>query len=229
MPTTIVALIIIIFAILPGIPAYKIYKAVNGSDWRASDWEKIISVLSFSLFGLILYIIITSFTSFPSPIYIIPSTFDSTDFGVGSLIPIAFSLLGHFIAAAFVSIILALMVNFFSKHTRTSFFPSAWDHFIQNDVPKHWVVVRLSNGDTYAGIVEFADTSVEITDRDIILCEPSEYVSEKKNYAALSYQQLFIPASIIFSVAVVSKEDDKRISKIGQLLFSKEDLDEPSE
>ncbi len=59
MPTTIVALVVIVFAVLPGLPACTIYRMFFGTDWRATDWEKIVDIIAFSTVGLIIYIIVS--------------------------------------------------------------------------------------------------------------------------------------------------------------------------
>jgi hypothetical protein len=223
MPTTVVALIIILFAILPGVPAHKIFRAFIGTDWRETDWEKIISIIGFSTGGLLIYTIISSFTRLPLPIYVVPSTFDSTSFGTSSLLPIAASLSGHFVSSALAALLTALGIRFVARWTPTSPYPAAWDDFIRVDVQKHWVVVRLTNGEAYAGIVKNVDISVSQAERDIVLAEPAKYMEKENNYKVIPYQQLFLPAALVFSIAVVhNPEIDRRITTIGSTLFSKE-------
>ncbi len=140
--------------------------------------------------------------------------------------PIALSLLGHLIASVIVAILTILGVRIFSKWTLTSPYPSAWDDFIRVDVPKHWVVVRLINGEAYAGMIRIADTSVNQAERDIVLAEPAQFVENEKNYKIIPYQQLFLPAALISSVAVVYDPNvDKRITQIGINLFPEEKSD----
>lgn len=223
MPTTVVALIIILFAILPGVPAHKIYRAFIGTDWRETEWEKIVNIIGFSTGGLLIYTIISSYTRLPHPIYIVPATFGSTSFGISSLLPIAASLLGHFISSALVALLTALGIRFIARWTPTSPYPAAWDDFVRVDVQKHWVVVRLTNGEAYAGIVKNVDISVSQAERDIVLAEPAQFIENENNYRVIPYQELFLPAALVFSIAVIhNPEVDKRITTIGSTLFSKE-------
>jgi len=223
MPTTVVALIIILFAVLPGVPARNIYKKFMGSDWRETEWDKVINIIGFSLGGVVVYIIVTSFTKLPSPIYLLPSTFDTASFGVSSFLPIALSMLGHFIFSALVALLAIAGMQVVGRWTRTSPYSAAWDDFIRVDVQGHWVVVRLVNGEAYAGFIENVDTSVKQAERDIVLVEPALFSEKDNNYKAISYQQLFLPADMITSIAVVhDPEIDERITQIGFNLFPEE-------
>lgn len=227
MPTTITMLVIIIFAILPGIPAYLIYKAMNGFDWRKNDWERITLIIGFSLLGLILYTIISGITILPEPIYVIPSTFSQYNFQIETLYLIAFSLLGHCVASLIIGIIWVYSVRFITKHTQVSALPSAWDYYVFCCIPNHWVVVTLTNDESYAGILEYTDTAVCQGERDVILREPAKYNGKLQNYEVLSYQHLYLPSNLIFSIATLTdKEKDNRINKIGTVLFQKEENNE---
>lgn len=224
MPTTIAALVIILFAILPGLPAYNIYRIFYGSNWRATDWEKIIGIIGFSTGGLILYTIVSTIFKLPLPVYIIPSTFDYDSFGTSTLVSIAASYIGHLMGSVLVASIAILCVRFLSKWTPTTPYPAAWDDFICVDVQKHWVVVRLTNGEAYAGMISYVDTSVKHAERDLVIAEPAKYIEENKNYQIIPYQKIFIPAMLISSVAVVYDPTiDNRITKIGSYLFPKEE------
>ena len=118
------------------------------------------------------------------------------------------------------------MYSFFSKWTPTSPYPAAWDDFIRIGVQKHWVVIRLTNGEAYAGIIQYVDTSVNQRERDIVLLEPAIYLEKKQTYKVIPYQHLFLPAALISSVAVVYDPNvDKRITQIGLNLFLEEKND----
>jgi hypothetical protein len=81
-------------------------------------------------------------------------------------------------------------------------------------------VVSLESDDSYAGVLERADTCVRQGERDIILGEPARYSEEKANYIALPYQYLFIPGTMVGSIAVVHDPDlDTRLSSVGCPLF----------
>jgi hypothetical protein len=67
------------------------------------------------------------------------------------------------------------------------------------------------------------DISVSQAERDIVLAEPAQFIEKENNYKVTPYQQLFLPAALIFSIAVVhNPEIDKRITSIGSNLFPKE-------
>jgi len=226
MPDTIIGLIILLFAVLPGVPAYSIYKTFFGSDWRETEWDKIITVVIFSLLGIVTYIIVSTIIRLPSPIYIIPATFNPDTFGVASLLPIALSVTGHFVFSILIAIVAVLITRFFGRWTPSTPYPAAWDDFIRQDVQRHWVVVRLTNNEAYAGYIKNADASVSQSERDIVLAEPALYSEKEKNYRTIPYRQLFLPASMISSIATVHDPDsDKRITKIGTNLFT-EDVDD---
>jgi hypothetical protein len=220
MPTTIDALIIILFAILPGVPAHKIYRLYMGKDWKETEVDKIVSIIGFSVGGLLAYIFLSSLFHLPPPIYIFPTTFDLNSFGVSSLLPIAISLFGHFILSAIVAGLTVISIRFFSRWSPSSPYHAAWDDFNRTDVKNHWVVVHLTNGEVYAGMITYADISVGQSDRDIVLGEPAQFVKDENNYKVLQYQQLFLPAALISSIGVVHDPDiDIRVSKIGSNLF----------
>lgn len=223
MPDTVIGLVILLFAVLPGVPAYSIYKTFYGSDWRETDWEKVIKVVIFSLAGIIMYTLVSALVKLPPPIYIIPSTFEPSTFGVTSLLPIALSLTGHFISSILVAILAVLATRFIGRWTPSTPYPAAWDDFIRQDVQGHWIVVRLTNREAYAGYIKNADISVSQSERDIVLAEPAIYNEKEKNYKTIPYQQLFLPASMISSIATVyNPKSDERITSIGSNLFPKE-------
>jgi len=105
------------------------------------------------------------------------------------------------------------------------FEPSQQDarYSITNNVPKHWVIVKLTNNETLAGTLEFGDISVCREDGNIILREPAKYNTKIRNYEVLCYEQIFIPASLVASIGTVPNEMDiNRVSKIGTNSFTKE-------
>lgn len=222
MPTTIMGLLIIVFVILPGIPANSIYMIFIGSDWRVTEWEKISKTVGFSLIGVILYICIASIFNFPQPIYLIPSTFSGSSFNESSLIKIAIPLVFHFLSSCIVALLAVFVVKLIYKWSPSTPYPSVWDEFIRTDVLSHWVVVRLQNGEAFTGYIKNADTSVKKEERDIILAEPAFYC-EGDYYEVLPYQQLFLSSEIISSIAVVyNKQLDNRIIPVGSRIETKE-------
>lgn len=220
MPTTLIALIILVFAVFPGYPAYKLYKTINGFDWRISDIEKIVVIIGFSIFGLVFYILLSEFLNLPSPIYVFPTTFSNENFTNNVLSTLAISFLGHFLSSSLISIALASIIRLISKKTRFVGLTSAWDLFYSQYSSEHWVVVRVKNGETYAGILDYVNTAVSQGDRDVILKEPALFSDEDKNYRAIEYEYLFLPANIVISIGIVcDPQKDKRITQFNDLIF----------
>lgn len=223
MPTSMTSLVIVLFAILPGIPAYSIYKMLLGQNWRDSDWEKIAKILLLSLAGVIAYVIFARYLVLPMPSYLIPTTFEIDSFGSSNLFPIAISLLGHFSFSVLSALAVVSFLRLLSKWVPSSLYPSAWDDFIRSHVPDHWVVISLNNGEAYAGFLRSVDASVNQSDRDLVLREPAHYKATKGNYEVTSFQDMFIPAGLISSIATVHDPAmDKRITSIGNSLFPEE-------
>lgn len=221
MPTTIISLLIIVFALFPGIPAYKLYKSINGFDWKTPEWEKVVCIIGFSMAGIMVYILLGSLINLPFPIYLIPDTFTSNGLSQQNIITIAFALLGQLVASLLVSFLLAKAIILLSKITSISGLPSAWDNFMKFEIPSHWVIITLINHETYLGYIGFYDSAVCSEERDIVLLEPSRYDIEKDDYQALNYKSMFIPAKLISSLGAVSdRNQDTRLSQIGDFLFS---------
>ena len=227
MPTTIIALLIIVFAILPGYPAIAVYQRLFGSDWRKTDWEKIVNIVAFSIGGLMLYILMASVTKLPQPIYVIPATFNQDTFGTGSLVTIALSFFGHIIGSILVALLWVGILKLVTKFAPISVYPAAWEDFIRVDVQEHWVVVGLTNGEAYAGIIDHVDTSVCQTERDLILKEPGKYDQKTGNYVTTPYQSMFLPAGLISSIATCyDPKLDERIVPINTPIFERKVSDE---
>lgn len=220
MPNTIVSLLIFILAILPGIPGDRIFTRFSGSDWRLKDWEVIARILIFSVLGLVVYSALTNVLSVPEPVYIFPSTFSQESLENINLSTLSVAYLGHWLASGTLGLLLGLAVQFVGSRTPSTIYPSSWDVFLRNHVPSHWVVVSLTNDEVYAGVFSSADLSVGAAERDVILEEPAIYVSEEDNYKSLQYQSLFIPASLVSSIAVIYEPSlDQRITEVGAYLF----------
>lgn len=78
MSLTLTGLLVLIFAVLPGVPGEKIYQVLVGADWREDNWRRIIRLLTFSLFGLVLYAVVAPFLGAPLPSYLSPSSLEIT-------------------------------------------------------------------------------------------------------------------------------------------------------
>ena len=223
MPATISGLLVILFAVLPGVPGNNLYQRIVGIDRKEEQWSAVTRIIGFSIGGLILYIVIGGVIHTPLPIYISPSTFTNFVIERNILLDISLALSGHFLGSIVISLAVAGIVLFINRVNRASDYSDTWDKFARKYVEKHWVIVRISDGKTYAGILEQADTFVDQNERDIILKEPAIYLQDEDNYLSLPYQYLFLPGSIVSSIGVVADTEDRRITRIGTYLFDKPD------
>ena len=219
MPDTIDALLVILFAVLPGIPGNTIYKKVAGTNWREDQWKTVVRILGISLGGLIVYIIAGSLVDAPLPTYIAPSTFATFAVERAALLQMSVAFLGHFLAASVVGFVGAKATQTLDRWTRVSEFVESWHELVSVHANGHWIVVSIKGGAAYAGYIKMADTNVKAEERDIILAEPAVYVKEQKKYLSLPYNHMFLPAKIIDSVAIVSNPSDARMTPIHQFLF----------
>lgn len=221
MPSTVSGLLVILFAVLPGVPGNNLYQRFVGSDRKEEQWSTIIRIIGFSVGGLILYILLGYFINAPLPIYISPSTFTNFNVDRNILLNMSLAFSGHVIGSILISFIIARIVLWLNRLTRTTSIPDTWDKFANECVANHWIVVSLIDGKALAGVLERADVSVEAGERDIILKEPAEYRKDIENYVALNYQHLFIPGSLISTIGVWSNDDDSRITTSGASIFPK--------
>ena len=72
MPTTLTALLILLFAIVPGMFGEMVYRIIAGTDWRETQWSKVARIIGISIAGLVLYIVLASLTGLPTPQYLFP-------------------------------------------------------------------------------------------------------------------------------------------------------------
>ena len=220
MPTEISSLLILLLAVLPGIPGERIFVRFTGSNWREKEWESIIRVLIFSVLGLIIYSTLASLLKLPDPVYIFPSTFNTQNIDSINLSTISIAYLGHWLSSALTGLIFGYISHLISIKVPSLIIPSSWDIFIRKQVPNHWVIVSLINDNKYAGILSVVDSSVGPSERDIVLEEPAVYIELNNNYKALQYKSIFLPASLISSIAVVHDPDlDQRITQINTFIF----------
>jgi hypothetical protein len=88
------------------------------------------------------------------------------------------------------------------------------------------ISIGLQNGESYAGYVDVADTSVAPGERDVILREPALFEPSRGNYRFLEHDSLFLLGSTIASVAVLYEPTiDKRVTEVGDVLLDKEVID----
>ena len=55
MPTTLTALLILLFAIVPGMFGEMVYRIIAGTDWRETQWSKVARIIGISIAGLVLH------------------------------------------------------------------------------------------------------------------------------------------------------------------------------
>ncbi|MDL1910562.1 hypothetical protein FBQ81_07680 [Chloroflexi bacterium CFX6] len=228
MPSTLSGLLVILFAILPGVPANNIYQRLVGVTRKEEQWSAIVRMIGFSLGGLIFYVIIGKFINAPLPAYISPNTFANLVVDRATLFGISLSLTGHFIASALISIAISYIVLLLDLIGGKTLYQDTWDKFASTYVDNRWVVVKLTNGDTYLGILGRADINVDKIERDIILKEPSVYLAENENYLATNYQFLFLSGSMIESIGAMPNFTDTRIIPVGSFVFSQTSKDKES-
>ena len=229
MPTTLTALLILLFAIVPGMFGEMVYRIIAGTDWRENQWSKVARIIGISIAGLVLYIVMASLAGLPVPQYLFPSNFSEEVFKPSILPGMAFTYVGHAAFAALAGTLGAYVVRGMAKLSPVSTYPDTWDVFARDLVPRHWVVVTLTSGVSYAGMVERADFSVQQSERDIVLAEPALYIEEKGEYVTQSYQYLFLPGALVDTVAVYyDPAVDERVTPVNQNLFM-ETADESEE
>ena len=163
----------------------------------------------------------TTFLSLPEPIYIFPSTFKPDTLESINISKISIAYLGHWITSAIIGLLIGLLIQFIASISPSSVYPSSWDVFLRNHISNHWVVVSLTNGESYSGIFSCSDLSVGTEERDVIIEEPALFIESENNYKSLPYKSLFLPSSLITSIAVLhDPELDKRITEVGTFMFS---------
>lgn len=213
-------LFVLLFAVLPGFPAYWLFGVFYGRDWRQNYSERLVPIVLISLAGLIVYIFAASKFQLPSPVYLFPSTFQAENFNETSLPTIATAVLGHFLCSILIVLSVIGCLKLSNKWLPNSPHPAAWDEFVRSLMPKRWVLVALSNGDVYIGSVKAVDTSVNQKERDLVLSEPAVYDESAKKYIATPYQYIFLAAELVYFVGALSDSDiDKRLTEIGEPIF----------
>jgi small nuclear ribonucleoprotein (snRNP)-like protein len=224
-PSTLASILVIVFAVLPGVPGERLYRTFVGSDWREDHWQKALRLLGFSLFGLAIYASIAPAVRAPFPTYLSPNLLEQASKDEISLRRMLLALLGHFAGSSVAGGICGVSLRSIARIMSASAYYSAWDHFVRHCAKDHWVVVTLQNGETYSGIIETVDVSVANSDRDIILREPGLYDEGANEYRSMQYQSLFIAGSLWSSIATVYEPTDRRIIPTGEVVFNKEDSD----
>lgn len=223
MPTTLTSLFVLLFAIIPGVVGEKFYRVIAGEDWRAQQQQtrRIIRIFAVSIGGLVGYVLLAGWTHLPQPVYIFPSSFAAPILSDVQLREVAFAYIGHTLIATLLGLAVGWIVMKTSEFGSVSAYPDTWDRFARSLVENHWVLVTLTSGETYAGMIEKADISVQQKERDIVLVEPALYDEETNEYHVLPYQYFFVPGALVGSIAVYYNPeiDVERETVVGQVLF----------
>ena len=219
MPTSIAAALVLAFAMLPGFIGNRVYESFVGFDWRERQWRAVMRLCGFSVVGAALYTLFASWLDLAPPLHLFPGTFRSLTPASSALVQLSGAYVGHVLGSVVAGVLAISSAKLLARFSSTSLYPAAWDDFVRKHVPKHWVVVGLTNGRVYAGKLKNSDVAVAMEDRDLVLEEPCAYDEKSGEYTALSYQYLFVPAATWFSIAVVSDSDDIRTVPVGELLF----------
>jgi len=221
MPTSITALLIVLIAVFPGLIGNWVFQAMVGADWREKEFRTILRLVGFSVVGVVIYSLIADLLGLPPPTHLFPATYRRIAPTTESLNQIFIPYAGHLIGGLVAGILAAVGTKTFARFTPASAHPSAWDDFVRTYAPSHWVIVGLNSGEVYAGKLRNVDVAVAAADRDLVIEEPCQYNSETKQYRAVNYQYLFVPASSFFSIAAVhNPQIDKRTVPVGENLFS---------
>ena len=222
-PTTVAGIAAVALAVLPGIPGDKVYRLLVGADWREDTWRKVLRLLAFSVSGLATYWAFARITGAPLPAYVVPGALEKLS--AAALDGVFIALIGHFLGASVSGVLAALSIRVLARFSSETAYGNAWDHFIKSSVRDRWVIVGLDNGQSYAGYIDVADTSVAPGERDIILREPALFEPEKRNFRFLEHQALFLLGSTVASVAVIHDPvRDTRIVPVGDKLFETEEV-----
>jgi len=223
-PTTVAGVLVILLAVLPGIPGDRLYRALVGVSWRERDVHYLLRLVSFSVLGLAIYVLLAPLISMPPAEYVIPATFSSPSFGAASLRPIAAAYVGHIISATVVGGLVGGSIVSVRAISRGRFGqPDAWDYFIHSAAPGRWVVVKVRSGESYTGFIEHCDVAVEAEYRDLVLMEPYLWNEASRRYAPTFNQLLFLQGSDVVSVAVVhDPAKDRRVVPAAESPFTEE-------
>ena len=209
---TLSGIIGLVLVLLPGIPGAWLHGKFVGVSWRESEIQYFIRLLAYSALGFSLYAVLAGPFGLPLPEYVSPFTYADQTW-LSQLPRLAVAYLGHFAASGVVGAVVGLAVGRVARDSHRD----AWHDFVRSCAPKHWIVVTLKNGESYAGQLAYADISVAPDFRDVVLTDPARW--EDGNYIASTQQHLYIPASAVYSVAVVANKDDDRLIQSGEKLF----------
>src|SRR6202035_2486696 len=103
--STLAGILVLVFAILPGIPGERLYRTFVGFDWREDQWQKTLRLLTFSLFGLALYASIAPLLHAPFPTYLSPMLLEQAVKNEVLFRRTLLALLGHFAGSSVAGVI----------------------------------------------------------------------------------------------------------------------------
>lgn len=225
MTSTVNGLVVLVFVLIPGVPAEAAYNLITGSDWREERFQRVIRIVLLSVLGLVTCAVIAGvFIKAWIPKYVMPAIYDAP-WNRELLVEMSGAYLGHTLTSLVFGFVFAGISKISAHLMGQTVYPSAWDDLLRSHTRNHWIIVSLSTGEAYAGILETADQEVPSEERDVLLKEPASYSAKKGNYFTLPYQHLFIPSALIDSVAVVYDDDadeHDRLTEINEPLFEVE-------
>lgn len=213
----------IILGVVPGLPGESLYRLIAGSTWREDSWGRLFRIVSFSLAGFVLYVLLVPILGLPEPTHLTIATQKGAALNEAHLLAFAATTAGQFVGGTCAALLAGIGVRILARWSPVMPFSDTWDRFVREYIPEHWIVVRLLDGSAYAGILRRADISVPVEERDIVLAEPAEWQVEQGVYLSLPHQFLYLPGTSLASVAVVHDAAiDTRLSPVGGRLFTKE-------
>lgn len=216
--------LIFVLGVIPGVPGETLYSLIVSINQHENRLRRVTRTLVISAMGLILYVIVGDLLSyigieaFTEPLHVMPSSFQGSS---GDVSLLAWAYVGHVLFSTIVGAVVAGGWHKTAKMLDGHSYPSAWDALVETHKEKRWVVVNLTNGTSYAGIIDTANTDVHRNNRDLLLREPARHDPERGAFFATRFQYKFLPADLIRSIDVLSKPtEDTRITQIGEKVFS---------
>jgi hypothetical protein len=215
MTDAIASLVLLGMIMSPGVPGELFYSNVAGEDWQEERINYVVRVVLIGMVGLAIVVLFSDLAGGPA--------FGYAEFSGDTLVPVGGWRVGtiyiiHLVTSAGVGL-LAGKAHKWQAQKQGTIHPYAWDDLLNTHAPEHWVTVVTTDGNTYVGKIETADDYVAPEDREVLLEEPARYDEEEDAYFATEYQHLFLPADLIESVAVLSNEEDERLSQPGQKIL----------
>jgi hypothetical protein len=174
--------------------------------------------------GLILYVIVGDFFAYVGgeglggPHHVLPGSFQ-LPMGSGDVSALAWSYVGHIVCSTVAGGGVAAGWHKVATLAWGDSYPSAWNALVGTYRKGRWVVVHLSNGEAYAGILDTAKENVGKKGRDILLREPARFENRSGEFVATRSQYKFLPADLIQSVDVLSAASDERLTSPGETVF----------